>query len=142
MIVFATIYQLQAKDAPWRYAVKCDYNAELVAALKQNIPSRKRKWCPDIRQWWFRDEVMESVLVLLERYCSNVRHSNGRAYGNASIPLDRAAAYRTLHLLPSAPEDLVKAAYRTLSKLHHPDVGGATSAMQQLNEAYNRLKAK
>ena len=88
MIVFATIYKLQAKDAPWRYAVKCDYNAELVEALKKNIPSRQRKWCPDIRQWWFKEEVIDDVLVLLDHYCSNVHHSNGRAYGNAAIPPD------------------------------------------------------
>lgn len=141
--MFATIYKLQANDAPWRYAVKCDYNAELVDALKKNIPARQRKWCPDIKQWWFKEEVIDDVLGLLEHFCSNVHHSNGSAYGTGRPPgADVAAAYRTLYLTPDAPAEVIKAAYRALSKQYHPDAGGTTGAMQRLNEAFERLTKK
>jgi hypothetical protein len=38
--------------------------------------------------------------------------------------------------------DILNAGYRELAKTRHPDVGGSTAQMQQLNEAYVRLKRK
>ncbi len=49
-------------------------------------------------------------------------------------------AYATLHLLPSAPPELVTAAYRALAQLHHPDRGGATGAMIVINRAVEILR--
>ncbi len=49
-------------------------------------------------------------------------------------------AYTTLHLLPDAPVELIKAAYRCLAKLNHPDRGGDEKAMQRINEAYAVLE--
>jgi len=49
--------------------------------------------------------------------------------------------YTTLHLLSSAPPEVVKAAYRALAVLNHPDKGGDTNAMQRINDAYRRLAA-
>lgn len=50
------------------------------------------------------------------------------------------SAYTTLHLLPSAPPELVTAAYRALAQLHHPDRGGDTGAMTQINQAVAMLR--
>jgi curved DNA-binding protein CbpA len=48
--------------------------------------------------------------------------------------------YGVLHLLPSAPPSVVKAAYRALATAHHPDKnGGDVVAMQQINRAYSQL---
>lgn len=44
------------------------------------------------------------------------------------------------HLRPTAPRALLDAAYRELSKIHHPDKGGDIVMMQKLNAAYLRLK--
>ena len=49
--------------------------------------------------------------------------------------------YVTLHLLPSAPPEVVKAAYKALAVLNHPDKGGDEEKMKRLNEAYGRLLA-
>jgi curved DNA-binding protein CbpA len=51
-------------------------------------------------------------------------------------------AYAVLHLLPTAPPELIKAAYRCLAMIHHPDRGGDTEAMQRINSAYAGLSAK
>jgi len=51
-------------------------------------------------------------------------------------------SYATLHLLPSAPPELVDAAYRCLARLHHPDTGGSTTTMQRLNAAHGALKTR
>jgi hypothetical protein len=47
--------------------------------------------------------------------------------------------YTTLHLLPSAPPELIKAAYKCLAMKCHPDHGGSNKAMQELNAAYETL---
>ena len=49
------------------------------------------------------------------------------------------AAFATLHLLPSAPPELVQAAHRTLVKIHHPDVAGGDGQTMVQPAAYKRL---
>jgi len=80
-------------------------------------------------------------------------------FGDAEIQDDRREPYRrpepirtsdhrlaTLHLLPSAPPELVEAAYRCLSKLHHPDRVApserdrAHREMVAVNAAYTELR--
>lgn len=47
--------------------------------------------------------------------------------------------YRVLGLDPSAPDELVKVAYRLLAQRCHPDRGGSTQAMARLNQAYDQI---
>lgn len=147
--MIATIFELESVHYPWRWALRCDYNADLVADLKAHIPYRQRKWIPESREWWFHNAVIVDVMLLAERYCGRVRHAErrgpsgrGPAGSPPFLPADLAAAYRTLYLTPDAPAEVIKAVYRTLSKIHHPDSGGSTSDMQRLNAAYDRLTNK
>jgi hypothetical protein len=47
------------------------------------------------------------------------------------------SACQTLHLLPSAPAVVVRAAYKALAQIHHPDAGGDEDEMKRLNAAYD-----
>lgn len=51
-------------------------------------------------------------------------------------------SYSTLHLLPNAPPQVVKAAYKALATIHHPDKGGDAFLMIKINEAYSDLSKK
>jgi DnaJ homolog subfamily A member 2 len=51
----------------------------------------------------------------------------------------KAMAYRELHLLPSAPPEVRRAAYRALAMLHHPDKGGDVETMKRINAAWECL---
>ncbi len=52
-------------------------------------------------------------------------------------------AYDVLYLQAGAPLQLIQAAYKTLAKLHHPDVvGGDTATMVEINNAYDVLTRK
>jgi hypothetical protein len=135
----AYIYELESHYAPWRWALAFDYNSEMVEAIKVNIPSRQRTWKGDIKQWWFKREAQTAMLALAERYCGTVRHVQENGDLAPALPAELVAAYRALHLLPSAPPEVVKVAYRVMCKLHHPDKGGMTREMQRINEAYDRL---
>jgi curved DNA-binding protein CbpA len=55
---------------------------------------------------------------------------------------NRRNYYRVLHVQPEAPEEVIKASYRTLmTKLGaHPDRGGDTATAALLNEAYAVLR--
>ncbi len=49
---------------------------------------------------------------------------------------NRRNYYRLLHVQADAPAEVIKASYRALMALHHPDVGGDHAAASLLNEAY------
>jgi DnaJ-class molecular chaperone len=82
------------------------------------------------------------MLKLAERHCGTVQHVQENGDLAPALPAETVAAYRTLHLLPTAPDELVKHAYRVMCKIHHPDKGGMTREMQRVNEAYGRLAHK
>ena len=50
--------------------------------------------------------------------------------------------FRVLHLRETAPVELIEASYRVLARLHHPDRGGSTEAMQAINGAYTALRER
>lgn len=49
---------------------------------------------------------------------------------------NRRNHYRLLHVQSDAPAAVIKASYRALMALHHPDVGGDHAMAALLNEAY------
>lgn len=50
-------------------------------------------------------------------------------------------AYRVLHVLPDAAQDVLTAAYRALARALHPDaVSGTSVAMARLNRAYELVR--
>jgi len=51
-------------------------------------------------------------------------------------------AYAVLHLLPTAPPEVVQAAHRALVKLHHPDRGGDHDRAVALNGAIATIRAR
>ena len=67
--------------------------------------------------------------------------ADSRRYEDTSKKMNILRAYDTLYLQPGAPLALIHAAYRTLAKLHHPDLGGDTAAMAEINTAYHLVLA-
>lgn len=54
-------------------------------------------------------------------------------------PSNRRNYYRLLHVQHDAPAEVIKAAYRALIAMHHPDKGGDHTEASMVNEAYNVL---
>ena len=50
--------------------------------------------------------------------------------------------YQTLKIHPSAKFEEIKKAYRKLVKIHHPDKGGDSTVMLEINSAWELLKKK
>lgn len=49
-------------------------------------------------------------------------------------------SFTILGLLPTATWEVCEAAYRALAKANHPDNGGNTETMQQINAAWDKVK--
>ena len=118
----------------------------LIEALKDRIPAYDRTYSPASRTWLIDASARAELEMWLD---------DARAVVNAKVewqptkhehtrakPRNETTAHATLHLLPSAPPELIRAAFKCLAQLHHPDKpGGDTEAMQKINEAYRRLAA-
>ena len=119
------------------------FQADLIAAWKDAIPFRYRSFDPDTRAWRFWG-CYESIAVdLLQRFFPGTdiptrpaahASSRGRQRGNNHFEI--------LHLLPSAPSELIDAAYRCLAKQFHPEVRGDPAIMRQLTEAHDALSRR
>ena len=48
--------------------------------------------------------------------------------------------WQILQVTPDAPLNVIKAAYRRLALAHHPDAGGSSSSMAELNRAYEEAQ--
>jgi hypothetical protein len=118
-----------------RLELRTPYDEDFVDDLKTTIPRSARHWDSDKKVWIVLAEYRESLLAVLEEYFRVVdTDSKGRASQDSE-------AHAILHLLPSAPPELVKVAYRCLALLVHPDkANGDLSQMQKLNAAYERLQ--
>ncbi len=102
----------------------------------------------DAREWTLPRYAVERLQRWADAWASqqewNAAPRNGQQHRSErhqdapAAPLTEA--YATLHLLPSAPPELVTAAYRALAQLHHPDRGGDTGAMIVINRAVEILR--
>jgi hypothetical protein len=61
------------------------------------------------------------------------------AYLQLSAPARGRDPYEVLGVRPDASMEIVKAAYRTLAKRHHPDVGGKAADMEEIEKAHNAI---
>lgn len=141
-MISASMVRLDYTHYPWRWAVSFSYDPTLVEEIKYHIDSTQRRWDAESRAWWFTANSIDRVLVLVDNYCTKREREidSLRSHQDGSeLSEEDVAAYLCLHVTPSAPDALILAAYRTLAKVYHPDVGGSTQDMQRLNQAYKHL---
>jgi hypothetical protein len=106
--------------------------------LKTSIPFFARSWKPEHKLWSIRKNWVPVAVEVTRRHFRVVEipaEEQKRQSTHTSSDV-----YAVLCLLPSAPRELVKAAYRVLALAHHPDrEGGDIEKMQRLNAAYEKL---
>lgn len=113
------------------------YDPDWVEVIKE-IPLKHREWDAAKKRW-----------AISPSYAAEIRDWTLRFFGAegskaSSSTKKRATAdpFAVLHLLPSAPAELVDSAYRCLAKLAHPDRGGTHEQMLELTAAHDAAKAK
>ncbi len=118
------------------------YHARLVELLKAEIPAYARSYDPESNTWSVAAPYAAIAVNLLRGRFPDARiegnHRRAESRPGAGAPSEHFAL---LHLLPSAPVELIGASYRVLARLHHPDVGGDAEHMKRLNAARDAMKA-
>jgi len=96
---------------------------------------RERDLRARVRRDYFEEEPAS-------RSGAGTRRDAGQEHPAASTPMDEAL--RALDLEPPVSFTQVKARYRALVKIHHPDANGGDKASEErlkaINHAYNTLK--
>jgi hypothetical protein len=124
------------------YRVTFPFDPDVVAGIKAAVPPHSRTYDPDEKAWYVAIAYTAPVRRLLEATFMQVEMDTERTTYTSPPPPDRApqTSYTVLHLQPTAPPELIESAYRTLSRLHHPDQGGDTETMQAINAAVAILR--
>jgi hypothetical protein len=122
-----------------------------VSTLKEFIHAYSRSYEPTTRKWFIDEDAYDQLFQWLDYAHAELGarvewQTSGASDRKREEPPPRPRQtpgdpYQTLHLLPSAPPEVVKAAYKALAMKLHPDHGGDTEAMQRINDAYRRLAA-
>lgn len=119
------------------------YHPGLVDDLKDSIPYRCRSYTPSTKTWLVFGGYQDLAIDILLDYFPDAetpRRSNAKPQSDG--PAHGSDPFAVLHLLPTAPRALVDAAYRTLAKSAHPDLGGSDQAMRRLSEAHEALSRR
>ncbi len=129
------------------------YRPDFIEELKRHIPLHGRRWTPEGKFWWIGSAYVNLAARLAAGYFEvdhiDAPRAGQRAYTAPPPPRPlHPDPYVTLHLLPSAPPELVEAAARTLAKLYHPDLKPAaeqtraTATMAKINRAVEDLRRR
>jgi hypothetical protein len=119
-----------------------------IAKLKRSVPPAQRRFDEVTKKWFVEKAAQESLNIWLGYmrgvHGANVEWLKPEREHTPKKPQGSALpdAYAALYLLPNAPPEVVRASYKALAQLVHPDKpGGDVAAMQRLNEAYRQLAA-
>jgi len=119
--------------------VRFPYDAFVVGEIKRAVPSPLRSYDPGTKAWTISARYVSTVFHLLARVFGEVEVEGSRTGRSDHRQRAGGDPYQVLHLLPSAPDEVVTVVYRTLARLTHPDVGGDHDAMLALNQAYDAI---
>jgi hypothetical protein len=108
-----------------------------ISELKGIIPVAFRNYEPTKKTWIITDwDCLDEWLDELRGvYAVETEYDNEQP-SRPPPPQSIASPYQTLYLLPNAPPEVVKASYKALAKIHHPDARGNSEKMIEINRAF------
>jgi len=113
--------------------VDAGYNKAFTETLKKSIAAKHRLWDKNDKCWYVVKSQFDRLCLIMEEYFDEVQLIDFPAHEVA------ADAWSRLYLIPNAPLEIVRAAYKTLAQKYHPDKGGDVEAMQKINAAYKEI---
>lgn len=123
----------------WNAPSRDDWNG--VLASIQSLPRAWRIWRVEERAWWIAEEAWPRIAYIFDNAGEVIhRRTNEKARLQPIVPREVQSAYAALHITLDAPVEILQSVYRTLAKMHHPDVGGKPEAMKNLNAWYEIAK--
>jgi hypothetical protein len=117
-----------------------DAFAFAIDELKNVVPSSCRTYDPTKKFWTITDSSsLDDWIYELRRVYDVSADYDNEQPRRPPPPQSIASPFQTLYLLPNAPPEVVKAAYKALAKIHHPDARGNSAKMIEINLAYETL---
>jgi len=116
--------------------VETGYHKEFLGTLKRSITAKKRLYDGQDKCWYVTNDQYDKLVHILEQYFDDVVLIDFPALDVATD------SWGKLHLAPGAPMEVVRAVYKALSLLHHPDKGGDEERMSEVNVAYKEIMGK
>ncbi len=134
---------------PWKEHI----TPGLVERLKAAIPAPSRKYDPRTKVWTVGPLWADHAIYLLRQAFPDARVVNAAEHTRTPPPPPRQPLaterhFAALGILPTCPPPVVNAVYKAWCKLCHPDTlpaperDGATRRMQEINGAYEALRAE
>lgn len=109
-----------------------------VDELKSTIHHSGRVWDQTTKKWLIAVSYKDILINMLVNHYDNIEFLDQSLMPkilNTTNP-----HYSILHIQEDAPWELVVAAYRCLCMLHHPDRGGSSKKMMEVNVAFAAIK--
>ncbi len=111
-----------------------------ISELKGIIPAEFRNYDPTKKTWMINNwDCLNGWLDELRRsYDIETEFSSEQANRQPPPPPKQnlTSPYQTLYLLPNAPPEVIKASYKALAKIYHPDARGNHEKMIEINRAF------
>lgn len=111
------------------------------------VDSKGRRKCFACDRWNKIEDNLHAIKKTIEALRGIERWGSGEDMeaafaGFAALPPapKSRAWWDVLGIHPYSPADVITQAYRTLVHKHHPDRGGSTAAMQEVNAAFEAAK--
>ena len=128
-------------DSLGGYQLRCRYDAGVVFTIKNVVPGYARSYDPPTKVWTIYQSGWAAALAAA--LCRAGHEVSGIHVEPPQPPGNGAAtdgwADQLFRRVGPGRSDLV---YRMLSRALHPDVGGNTQLMQELNQARERANQK
>lgn len=145
--------------------LKHGYNRRFVDYVRSGVtPLSYRKFDQDKKRWFVHIKKLPQVVAMGQRYFDHVDYSalpmdiqselvqtlndryRGRGNTGTGVRFDqisaRANPYDVLYVRHDAPWPVIKAAYRALATMFHPDKGGSAEDFRAIQAAYDTLEKR
>lgn len=133
------------------------YNKRFIDFIRFNVkPQSYRRYNPDSKKWSVHVSRLPAIVSYGKNHFSHVDYrslpteyqiklvaemKNGMP-GVSKIVLRDTDPYSVLFVLPGAPWEVVRAAYKALVLKYHPDHGGSQEDFIRIQNAYETLSDK
>jgi hypothetical protein len=124
-----------------RLVLRSQYDPEVLDAFKDAIPRDSRVWDKAARVWRVDPDWGDVLVQVLTECGTTVIDKRPPVARSATVSPQLQAACDRLEITPHAPLFIAEAVYKAWARHLHPDVGGDTARMQQLNEDMQTFKA-
>jgi len=131
----------------------CPFNRKFNLFLKTGItPLSFRRFDAEAKRWQVHISKLVVAVVAAKRYFDHVDYSSlpeevqlriaslNSAVNTPQSKFDPTTPHEILFVLPSAPWEVIKAAYKALAQIHHPDHGGEAERFVEIHNAYEELR--